>query len=284
MAGMRCGALLVTAVGAASLLVQPPAPVMAAGCGAAAAPAAHVSLSPATLASVAAYRAAHDRLRLPVDLAQSAPAAVAAQVGRRAAMRRRATAVARADAPAAPCAASGRIVLANLDQQGQATDYYCGPATVSEMAATRGVRLDQATAAGWMGTDPSTGTSVDQLTRGLNHFVAWPAGGSYAFVPLSYYPTSDERDAFVARLHSDLTTYGGWPVAGDAWEVPGGPHLAGHPDVEIFHWIEIGGMGDGDTAAYYADSATTVWSGVPAYSWIDTQALVAILGGRGYAW
>ena len=93
-----------------------------------------------------------------------------------------------------------------------------------------------------------------------------------------------QRAGFVSNVRSDLTTYGGWPVAGDAWEVPGGPHLVGHPDVEIFHWIEIGGLGDGDSATYYADSATTVWSGVPAYSWIDTQTLVTILGGRGYAW
>ncbi|HEY7198783.1 MAG TPA: hypothetical protein VIC57_01160 [Candidatus Dormibacteraeota bacterium] len=283
---MRCGAMLVTTLCAAGLLVGSPATAFAASpaCAAASAPAAAaVPLSGATLASVAAYRAVHDTVRLPVDLAASVPAAVAAQVARRAAARRAPVRLARA-APAAPCAASGRIVLANLDQQGQITDYYCGPATVSEMAATRGLRVDQGVAARWMGTGPSSGTSVDQLTRGLNQFVGWPGGGTYAFVSLSYSPTPNERAAFVARLRSDLTTYGGWPVAGDAWEVPGGPHLVGHPDVEIFHWIEIGGMGDGDTVAYYADSATTVWSGVPAYSWIDLGALVAILGGRGYAW
>jgi hypothetical protein len=152
------------------------------------------------------------------------------------------------------------------------------------MAATRGAPVDQSTSGGWMGTDPNSGTNVDQLVRGLNHFVGDPGGGSYGFVSLSYNPTADERAGFVSNLRSNLTTFGGWPVAGDAWEVPGGPHLVGHPDVEIFHWIEIGGLGDGDTATYYADSATTVWSGVPAYSWIDTQAMVTILGGRGYAW
>jgi hypothetical protein len=211
---------------------------------------------------VAAYKAAHDTLHLA----------------------HRGVAPAARTCSATAAAASGRVVLAGLNQQGQVTSYFCGPATVSEMAATRGLQVDQRTAAGYMGTDPNSGTSVGQLTSGLNHFVGDPGGGGYTFVSLSYNPTDDERAGFAGHLRSDLTTYGGWPVAGDAWEVPGGPHLAGHPNVEIFHWIEIGGLGDGDATVYYADSATTVWSGVPAYSWIDTGTLVTILGGRGYAW
>jgi hypothetical protein len=282
MAGMRCGALLVSTLAAAGLVVHSPVPALAAtgACAAVAAPVARAPLSADATASVAAYKAAHDTLRLPVSAAASTPAVVAARL----AARRPAPAPAARLAPTAACAASGRMVLANLNEQGQVTNYYCGPATVSEMARTRGGRLDQWTAARWMGTSANAGTSVDQLTRGLNHFVGEPGGGGYAFVWLSYYPNGNERNAFLAYLRSDLTTYGGWPVAGDAWEVPGGPHLAGHPDIEIFHWIEIGGLGDADTAVYYADSATTVWSGVPAYSWIDTLDLVSILGGRGYAW
>jgi hypothetical protein len=260
-AGMRSGILLTVLVAAALA----PSPVLAAGrsCAARAAPVHAPS-------AVVAYKAAHDTLRLRVDLA------AAARWGRSARSAR--------SAPTCSAPPPERAVLSSLDQQGQVTDWYCGPATVSEMAATRGLRVDQDTAGRWMGTSSGTGTSVDQLTRALNHFVGEPGGGSYAFVPLSYDPTADERAAFVGRLRSDVTTYGGWPVAGDAWEVPGGPHLAGHPDVEIFHWIEIGGLSGGDATAYYADSATTVWSGVPAYTWIDTQTLVTILGGRGYAW
>ena len=267
---MRCGALLVTTVAAGALAAVAPSPALAAGagvaCAAAAAPVAHVELSAETRQAAAAYKAAHDTARVPAT--------------RSAGARR----VARTGALACAAAAANRVVLANLNQQGQITDYYCGPATVAEMATTRGTPVDQRTSAGWMGTDPNSGTSVDQLVRGLNHFVGDPGGGSYGFASLAYDPTSDQRAGFVSNVRSDLTTYGGWPVAGDAWEVPGGPHLAGHPDVEIFHWIEIGGLGDGDSATYYADSATTVWSGVPAYSWIDTQTLVTILGGRGYAW
>jgi hypothetical protein len=269
---MRCGALLVTTV-AVGAMASAPGPALAAGtgCAAAAAPVAHVELSAETRRAVASYKAAHDTLHLPAGAVTPARVRTPRPAGRSAGL-------------ACAASASDRVVLANLNQQGQVTNYYCGPATVSEMAATRGVPVDQSASGGWMGTDPNSGTNVDQLVRGLNHFVGDPGGGSYGFVSLSYNPTADERSGFVSHLRSNLTTYGGWPVAGDAWEVPGGPHLVGHPDVEIFHWIEIGGLGDGDTATYYADSATTVWSGVPAYSWIDTQALVTILGGRGYAW
>jgi hypothetical protein len=258
---------------AAGALASAPSPALAAGaaCAAAAAPVAHVELSAETRRAVASYKAAHDTLHLPAGGAAPTHARTPRPAARSAGL-------------GCAASASDRVVLANLNQQGQVTNYYCGPATVSEMAATRGAPVDQSTSGGWMGTDPNSGTNVDQLVRGLNHFVGDPGGGSYGFVSLSYNPTADERAGFVSNLRSNLTTFGGWPVAGDAWEVPGGPHLVGHPDVEIFHWIEIGGLGDGDTATYYADSATTVWSGVPAYSWIDTQAMVTILGGRGYAW
>lgn len=271
---MRCGALAVlVATLAAGLAASAPGPALATAdaCAAAAVPVAHVDLTAETRRAVAAYKAEHDTLQLPESRAAGGIA--------------RATLVSsRGGASACAAVASDRVVLANLNQQGQLTSYYCGPATVSEIAATRGLRVAQTTSASWMGTGPDAGTSVDQLVRGLNHFVGEPSGGSYAFVSLSYDPTPAERAAFVEHVRSDLTTHGGWPVAGDAWEVPGGPHLVGHPNVEIFHWVEIGGLGEGDTATYYADSATTVWSGVPAYSWIDTQAMATILGGRGYAW
>ncbi|HEY4025957.1 MAG TPA: hypothetical protein VGO86_05965 [Candidatus Dormibacteraeota bacterium] len=282
---MRCGILLMASLFAGLLACSPVTALAGTGTGAcagAALPVAHAAPTPDVRRTVAAYKAAHDRLRAPVDHAVPRPAAATAHLTGRG--RPGGRAAGPRACPATATAGFDRVVLGSLAQQGQATSYYCGPALVAEAAATRGLQVDQATAAAWMGTDPGAGTGVDQLTSALDHFVAAPAGGSYAFVWLSYDPSGDERGAFVSRLRWDLTTYGGWPVAGDAWEVPDGPHLIGHPNVEIFHWIEIGGLGDGDTATYYADSATTVWSGVPDYSWIDTQALATILGGRGYAW
>lgn len=89
-------------------------------------------------------------------------------------------------------------------------------------------------------------------------------------------------------MNSDISL--GWPMAGDAWEVGGSdpsvyPHPVGHPQLAtIFHWFMIGGYQNYHGQDYYADSATTVWSGVNSFSWYDEYTLVTILGGRGYAW
>ena len=76
------------------------------------------------------------------------------------------------------------------------------------------------------------------------------------------------------------------PIAGDAWEVAGGPHLTGHPASQtIFHWFTVIGYGNYAATTTYEDSATSVWSSVPAYTFgFSSQTLVTILGGRGYVW
>jgi hypothetical protein len=174
-----------------------------------------------------------------------------------------------------------------LVQYGQIQNWYCGPATVSEMSATvpgpSPVNLDQNAVAGYMGTTQSAGTTWTGLVNGLNHYVGQPDFGRnfYAFVWISDTPTSAQRNAFISNLQTDVGVLS--PVAGNGWEVPGGPHMTGHPaNQEIFHIFEIGGYNS--SQIYYADSATTVWSSVPAYSWFDTYTMVTILGGRGYAW
>ncbi len=177
------------------------------------------------------------------------------------------------------------VWIQGLAQQGQANWYFCGPAALAEVATTTGHPVSQGTAAAWMGTNPQDGTTVAAMTSGLNHFVGQVVAHRdyYEFAWVDYAPTADQRSAFVQRLEYDVQH--GWPVVGDAWEVPGGPHLVGHPpDQELFHWFEIGGYGPNGASVYYADSATTLWSGVQPYSWYDTQTLVTILGGRGYAW
>jgi hypothetical protein len=185
---------------------------------------------------------------------------------------------------------SGYGWVDNLNQQGQVTSYYCGPATVSEVARTmytngRGaIPADQYTTGRYMGTT-TDGTTINNFVAGLNAYVGRPVAGWnwYAFVWLSYSPTASERSNFVSQLEFDVNY--GWPVGGDAWEEAYGPHLKGHPyNQRIFHYIELGGYGSSGASVYYADSATTVWSTVPAYSWFDMQTMITILGGRGYAW
>jgi len=86
-----------------------------------------------------------------------------------------------------------------------------------------------------------------------------------------------QRSTFLNNLQIDVQYNS--PVAGDAWEAPGGPHLPGHPvNQEIFHWFEIGGWNTNTGQVWFADSATTVWSGVPAYSVYSTYTIGTIAG------
>ncbi|HJP72723.1 MAG TPA: hypothetical protein VJ914_00560 [Pseudonocardiaceae bacterium] len=180
-------------------------------------------------------------------------------------------------------------VIGGLVHWGQITNWFCGPATVSEMSGSvpgpSSGHLSQNTAASYMGTTQADGTTDAAMVNGLNYFVGQPDFNRnfYAFVWVSDTPTSAERSSFINDLHTDIGVYS--PVAGNGWEVPGGPHLVGHPaNEEIFHFFQIGGYNTDSSQVYYSDSANTVWSSVPDFSWFNTYTLVTILGGRGYVW
>lgn len=179
---------------------------------------------------------------------------------------------------------SGQITW--MYQYAQTTGYYCGPAVVSEMSATTPgsspYNLSQSTVASYMGTT-TDGTSAGQEVNGLNHFVGVPDFGRtfYGMVWTSDPPTAQQNTDFVNHLAADVAVSS--PVAGLAYEVAGGPHLVGHPvNQNIGHWIEIGGYNS--SQVWYADSATSVWSSVPTYSWFSTSTMEIILGGAGYIW
>ena len=180
-----------------------------------------------------------------------------------------------------------------LNQQGQQTWFWCGPSTVSEMATTFANvgritgPVSQATAASYMGTDSTNGTSAAGLTAGLNNYVGVPVYGWNFFlrVNLDYNPTQAQRDTWLRNLDYDVVTQG-TPDASVMWEGFNGPHLVGHPNQagDIFHIVETGGYSGYGISAYYADSATTVWSGVQPFSWYNMYDFVSIMGGRGYDW
>ncbi|MCX4807236.1 hypothetical protein ACFWWM_42175 [Streptomyces sp. NPDC058682] len=98
------------------------------------------------------------------------------------------------------------------------------------------------------------------------------------------------RDAPAAEIRSKDASMAahrpnaGASTVGNSMEVYNGPHLVGHPNNSstIYHWFPLQGY-DGDWAAYL-DSATTVWSSVPARSGMPNSPLVTIMGGRGYHW
>ena len=179
------------------------------------------------------------------------------------------------------------------NQTPQITGYYCGPATVHEALNSVGVGMSQQTAADHLNTTTAgtawsgggTSPSGYPVPDVLNHHET----RNY-YVP--QYVSSDGSGA-VSQYEQDLTydIYAvGAPAVGDAYEIPGGAHLNGHPkDRLIFHWFDIRGYADSGASTMYEDSvhnATSVlWSGgVPAYSTLASGKIVTIVEGRGYIW
>jgi hypothetical protein len=179
------------------------------------------------------------------------------------------------------------------NQTAQATSYYCGPASVHEALGTVGVSLSQAAAAtklhtttqgtAWSGggTSPSGYPVPDVLnaSQGRNYYVPQPVSSATSSA-IGTYKGDLKVDVYAVRA----------PLVGDAWEVPGGPHLVGHPiNREIFHWFEIRGYQDSGSSTMYEDSvhgaSSISWSGsVPAYSTLASSTIVTIVSGRGYVW
>ena len=174
-------------------------------------------------------------------------------------------------------------------QQAQVRNYWCGPATVSEMLTQLGVRVSQRAAARQLGT---TGGGTDwsdaagyPVPRVLN---AHQKRNAYVAVALPWSPTAKQTRTYEIDLVTDISR--GAPLAGNAYEVAGGPHLAGNPPNQtIFHWFDIRGYSRSGAITNYEDSvhgASSIgWStGVPAYSALPSPTIAAILGARGYDW
>jgi hypothetical protein len=179
------------------------------------------------------------------------------------------------------------------NQAPQATSYYCGPAAVHEALGAVGVSLSQSAAASalrtttdgtaWSGggTSPSGYPVPDVLNRyqGLNYYVPQPVSSATSAAINTY---ENDLEADIAGVRA--------PLVGDAWEVPGGYHLVGHPgNQQIFHWFEIRGYQSSGATTMYEDSvhgASSIgWSGnVPAYSALPSSQIVSIVGARGYVW
>lgn|GEM_PF-996254 len=199
--------------------------------------------------------------------------------------------------PGGKCASracrNGLPAALNLEgsQQPQQTDYYCGPATVSEMLSQVGVKVSQSKAAGELKTTPG-GTDWSD-SRGFpvpNTLNADQQRNAYVAVALPWSPTSAQIRTYENDLVTDINRNGGAPLAGNAYEVPGGPHLVGHPENQaISHWFDIRGYSNSGAITDYEDSvhgASSIgWSAaVPAYSALSSSTIVNILGARGYDW
>ncbi|GGT24032.1 hypothetical protein [Streptomyces purpureus] len=286
---------------AASLTATAALLAMAAGAPASAA-------TPDPTAPGAAYKAAHDTLGVQrltpeqrsLDAAKQAEAA-------RSYERTRARSASLDESTLAESSAVGRsstlagYKLSGGLHQSQQTSYWCGPATlVITQSARDGVagrsQRDAATllktntsGTAWYGINinvpsPTGYPMADALNKRL-------PGAGYVPRALPYTPTATDKANF--KQHIIYNTDKDYAIAGNAWEVPGGPHLVGHPNIEIFHWVSIDGYNT-DTAAgqvNYLDPvggvSTSVisWAGsVPKSARISSDTITTIMGGRGYVW
>jgi hypothetical protein len=199
---------------------------------------------------------------------------------------------ARAKCTAAACRTGLPAALdLRATQQAQAREYYCGPATVAEMLAQLGQPVSQAAVARELGTGPAGTNWADAAGYPVPDVLNANQGkNNYVPVALPAVSATAQVREFEADLVADLNHEGGVPLAGNAYEVAGGPHLVGNPvNQTIFHWFDIRGYQDFGAVADYEDSvhgASSIgWSaGVPAYSSLSSAAIVAILGDRGYDW
>ena len=185
------------------------------------------------------------------------------------------------------------------NQQGQQKTYWCGPAAMSEADGFLGSSYSQTSEATTLKTD-TNGTAWSGVNANVpaayltghpmrdvlvyHYYVLTGIDAAYAVVSVPYTPTQTDVNKYVSNLTFDISNY--WPVVGNAWEVAGYAHLTGHPSNQtIFHWFTIYGYHSSGSRTSYEDSATTVWSTVPAYTdSFSSSTLVTILGGRGYVW
>lgn len=176
-------------------------------------------------------------------------------------------------------------------QQPQVLGYFCGPATVAEMLAQVGVRVSQYTAARQLGTNLSgtnwSDASGYPVPRVLNQN---QKRNAYVAVALPWTPTAGQISTYETDLVADINDNGGAPLAGNAYEAAGGPHLVGNPvNQTIMHWFDIRGYQNYGVITDYEDSvhaATSIgWAmNVPAYSSMPSAVIADIVGARGYAW
>jgi len=198
----------------------------------------------------------------------------------------RSAAAAKVDAPVAlPVHRSIKAVK----QKAQTRSYWCGPATLQMLAMADGTTISQSTAASRLkttssGTNWYAGSGSYPMERALERY-----SGGFDYTPqnLAYTPSKKDVQTFRDRLRADVAVQQRG-IAGNAVEVRNGPHLNGHPNRTIYHWVAVRGYDDDGATTRYADSVAgsrISWAApVPRYNEIDTAKIVMIFGARGYVW
>ncbi|MEU9994926.1 hypothetical protein [Streptomyces sp. NPDC050848] len=246
--------------------------------------------APEPLAPGASYKVAHDTLG-PQRLTPAQQRLSAAK---------EAEAARGFDGVRTRAALAGYKVSGGLHQS-QKNSYWCGPATlvITQSARDEVAGRSQQDAATLLKTNTS-GTAWYGININVPNPTGYPMadalnnrlpGAGYVPRALPYTPTATDKANF--KQHITHNTDNDYAIAGNAWEVPGGPHLVGHPNIEIFHWVSIDGYNTDNAAGQvnYLDPvggvSTSVisWAGsVPKSAHISSDTITTIMGGRGYVW
>lgn len=108
-----------------------------------------------------------------------------------------------------------------------------------------------------------------------------------ALVPLVASRADSARYTCEQELVSDIGV--SMPLIGNAYEVVGGPHLVGHPNENLQHYVEIRGYHQtgaqtNDEDSIHGNTQVGWYASVPAYSQMSSATFATILGDRGYVW
>ena len=172
-------------------------------------------------------------------------------------------------ASASTTAATSKIL--GLSQYGQQKSYWCGPATAYMIMKYLGITTSRYAGYEWglsqnsfasvpyLKTEQNGATrfSLNVMAPALNHWRENRAAGFY----VQYTP-----GAVPAASFGDLMIYSagiGMPNTPATVEYANEAHYNGHrADVTVGHWLVGYGYASSGAVGYFADPATTVWSGV----------------------
>ncbi|MBB3326860.1 C39 family peptidase [Microlunatus antarcticus] len=179
--------------------------------------------------------------------------------------------------------------LKSVKQKAQSRTYWCGPATLATLVQVDGTKISQTTAAKRLkttrnGTNWYSGAGNYPMEKALEHY---GDDVEYAAANLPYSPSKSDKETYKKRLVTDIAVHK-QGIAGNAVEVTNGPHLNGHPNRTIYHWVAVRGYDDDGETTRYADPVSgsgISWQGpVDRYNEIDSDKIVTIFGARGYIW
>ena len=179
--------------------------------------------------------------------------------------------------------------IKSITQKAQSRSYWCGPATLATLVQADGVKISQTRAAKRLnttsnGTNWYNGSGNYPMEKALEHYT-----DDFEYTPqnLPYSPSKSDKETYKKRLVTDVAV-NKQGIAGNAVEVTNGPHLNGHPNRTIYHWVAVRGYDDEGETTRYADPVSgsgISWPGpVDRYNEIDSDKIVTIFGARGYIW